>query len=43
MIVINGWNAGAHPLFVDQLIKLVEAVEQKKGKKPRRVPRWAEC
>jgi toxin YhaV len=34
MIIIKGWNAGAHPLFVDQLIKLVEAVEQEKAKNP---------
>ncbi len=34
MFVIKGWNAGAHPLFVDQLIKLIDAVEQEKARNP---------
>ena len=34
MLTINGWTILAHPLFLDQLEKLVEAVEALKAKKP---------
>jgi toxin YhaV len=28
MFTVKGWKIGAHPLFVDQLVKLIEAVER---------------
>lgn len=34
MQMVNGWSILAHPLFLDQLEKLVEAVETLKAKKP---------
>lgn len=34
MLTINGWTILAHPLFLDQLEKLVETVEALKAKKP---------
>lgn len=34
MLTINGWIILAHPLFLDQLEKLTEAVETLKGTKP---------
>ena len=34
MQMVNGWSVLAHPLFLDQLEKLVEAVETVKAKKP---------
>ncbi len=34
MLTINGWTILAHPLFLDQLEKLVESVEALKAKKP---------
>ena len=34
MLTSNGWTILAHPLFLDQLEKLVEAVEALKAKKP---------
>ncbi|RUM07431.1 type II toxin-antitoxin system YhaV family toxin [Rhizobium chutanense] len=34
MLTINGWTILAHPLFLNQLEKLVEAVEALKAKKP---------
>ncbi|PZQ46533.1 MAG: toxin [Rhodovulum sulfidophilum] len=34
MLTINGWTILAHPLFVDQLEKLTEAVEELKARKP---------
>ncbi|WP_176593191.1 type II toxin-antitoxin system YhaV family toxin [Sphingobium sp. EM0848] len=34
MLTINGWTILAHPLFLDQLEKLTEAVEVLKAKKP---------
>lgn len=34
MLTVNGWTILAHPLFLDQLEKLVEAVEALKAKKP---------
>lgn len=34
MLTINGWTILAHPLFLDQLEKLTEAVETLKAKKP---------
>ncbi|OZB19106.1 MAG: toxin [Hyphomonas sp. 34-62-18] len=34
MLTINGWTLLAHPLFLDQLEKLIEAVEALKAKKP---------
>jgi toxin YhaV len=34
MLEIKGWKIGAHPLFVDQLIKLIEAVERERRKRP---------
>lgn len=34
MITINGWTILAHPLFLDQLEKLTDAVEALKAKKP---------
>jgi toxin YhaV len=32
VIEIKGWKIGAHRLFIDQLIKLIEAVEREKTK-----------
>ncbi|TPK61168.1 type II toxin-antitoxin system YhaV family toxin [Mesorhizobium sp. B2-3-3] len=34
MLTVNGWTILAHPLFLDQLEKLTEAVEALKAKKP---------
>lgn len=34
MLTINGWTILAHPLFLDQLEKLADAVEALKAKKP---------
>ncbi|MGE3708528.1 MAG: type II toxin-antitoxin system YhaV family toxin [Hyphomicrobiaceae bacterium] len=34
MLTINGWTILAHPLFLDQLEKLTDAVETLKAKKP---------
>lgn len=34
MLTINGWTILAHPLFLDQLEKLTDAVEALKAKKP---------
>ncbi|ANA15320.1 hypothetical protein APT_10056 (plasmid) [Acetobacter pasteurianus NBRC 101655] len=34
MLTINGWTILAHPLFLDQLEKLTDAVEELKKKKP---------
>jgi len=34
MLTINGWTLLAHPLFLDQLEKLIAAVEELKEKKP---------
>lgn len=34
MLTINGWHILAHPLFLDQLEKLTDAVEVLKAKKP---------
>ena len=34
MLTIHGWTILAHPLFLDQLEKLTEAVETLKAKKP---------
>lgn len=34
MLSINGWTILAHPLFLDQLEKLTDAVEALKAKKP---------
>lgn len=34
MLTINGWTILAHPLFLDQLEKLIDAVEAVKAKKP---------
>ncbi|BAU39898.1 MULTISPECIES: type II toxin-antitoxin system YhaV family toxin [Acetobacter] len=34
MLTINGWTILAHPLFLDQLEKLIGAVEELKEKKP---------
>lgn len=34
MLTINGWTILAHPLFLDQLQRLVAAVELVKAKKP---------
>jgi toxin YhaV len=35
VLVIKGWTIGAHPLFVDQLIQLVDAVERDRGRNQR--------
>ncbi len=35
MIVVNGWQLFAHPLFLDQLEKLAAAVASKRAKDPR--------
>ena len=35
MIVVNGWQLFGHPLFLDQLEKLAEAVEKASLKDPR--------
>lgn len=32
MLVIKGWKIGAHPLFIEQLIKLNDAVERDKAR-----------
>jgi len=34
MIVVNGWTLYAHPLLLDQLKKLITAVEKAKAKNP---------
>ena len=34
-LVIGGWAIFAHPLFIDQLTKLIEAVEEQKAKDPK--------
>lgn len=34
MVMINGWAVLAHPLFLDQWEKLIEAVDALKAKKP---------
>ena len=34
MVAIQGWDLFAHPLLLDQLDKLVAAVEREKAKKP---------
>lgn len=34
MLTINGWTILAHPLFLDQLEKLTDAVEASKARKP---------
>lgn len=34
MMTINGWTILAHPLFLDQLEKLIDAVEALKARKP---------
>ncbi|AYJ84994.1 type II toxin-antitoxin system YhaV family toxin (plasmid) [Sphingomonas paeninsulae] len=34
MIIVNGWTLYAHPLFLDQLEKLTEAVERAAKKNP---------
>jgi toxin YhaV len=34
MLTINGWTILAHPLFLDQLEKLIDTVEALKAKKP---------
>jgi toxin YhaV len=34
MLIINGWTVLAHPLFLDQWEKLIEAVDALKAKKP---------
>ncbi|MGS0649154.1 type II toxin-antitoxin system YhaV family toxin (plasmid) [Komagataeibacter nataicola] len=41
MITINGWTILAHPLFLDQLEKLTDAVEVLKAKKPKKYQREA--
>jgi toxin YhaV len=35
MLVINGWQIFAHPLFLDQIEKLTAAVEQARAKDPK--------
>lgn len=35
MLVVNGWTIAAHPLFLDQLERLIAAVERAKAKDPR--------
>jgi toxin YhaV len=34
MIEIKGWKIGAHPLFIDQFVTLVAAVEREKQRNP---------
>ncbi|TCQ03844.1 toxin YhaV [Rhizobium sp. PP-F2F-G36] len=34
MLTINGWSILAHPLFLDQVEKLIEAVDAIKAKRP---------
>lgn len=34
MLSVNGWQLFAHPLFMDQLERLIEAVERSKAKDP---------
>jgi toxin YhaV len=34
MLAVDGWQIFAHPLFLDQLEKLIEAVERSKSKDP---------
>jgi toxin YhaV len=36
MIVVNGWQLFGHPLFLDQLEKLMTAAERARAKDPRR-------
>ena len=35
MLIAKGWKIGAHPLFTEQLLKLIEAVEREKAVKPK--------
>ena len=35
MLNVKGWKIGAHPLFIEQLLKLIEAVDREKTAKPR--------
>jgi toxin YhaV len=35
MVAVQGWELFAHPLLLDQLDKLVSAVEREKAKKPK--------
>ena len=35
MVCVNGWELFTHPLFLDQLEKLTEAVERARAKDPR--------
>lgn len=35
MLAINGWTILVHPLFVEQLLKLIAAVEREKAKNPK--------
>jgi toxin YhaV len=35
MIEIKRWKIGAHPLFIDQIVVLIEAVEREKTKNPK--------
>jgi len=34
-LVVKGWTIFVHPLFLDQLVKLIEAVEREKAKDPK--------
>lgn len=38
---VNGWELFAHPLLLDQLDKLMAAVEKEKSKKPKTYPSGA--
>jgi toxin YhaV len=30
LLIVKGWKIGAHPFFVDQLVRLIDAVEREK-------------
>jgi toxin YhaV len=34
MLKVKGWTIGAHPLFVDQLTRVIEAVDRERRKDP---------
>jgi len=38
MQMVNGWSILAHPLFLDQLEKLVEGRRDREGEEDRQLP-----
>jgi toxin YhaV len=35
LLIVKGWKIGAHPFFVDQLVRLIEAGEQEEAERQR--------